>query len=141
VKYFFDTSVLVPAFLEAHIHHEASLSALLRSDKKHSCCAVHSLAEFYSVLTRMPGKYQARHEEGLLFVEELARRFTFIALDAEEYLAALVGYAEQGIAGGRIYDALLARCATKARAEIILTWNVSHFRSLGPEIAKRVQTP
>lgn len=133
--------MVLAAFTEGHVHHDASALALLRAEKKHASCAVHSLAEFYSALTRMPGRYRARHEEGILFLEELKRRLTFVALDAEEYLSALVGFAEQGIVGGRMYDALLAQCAMKARAEIILTWNVAHFRSLGPEIARRVQTP
>jgi predicted nucleic acid-binding protein len=138
---FFDTSVLVPAFLDEHAHHEASLAAFLKADKKHSCCAAHSLAEFYSTLTRMPGKYHARPEEALLFLENLDERLTFITLDPQEYYSALVGYAELGIAGGRIYDGLLARCALKARAEFIYTWNLDHFRVLGPEVARRVRTP
>jgi hypothetical protein len=49
--------------------------------------------------------------------------------------------AETGIVGSTTYEALLARCAIKAKAEIIYTWNVAHFQRLGPEIAKRVRTP
>ena len=46
-----------------------------------------------------------------------------------------------GIAGGTVYDVLLAHCALKANAATLLTWNVKHFRQfdLGP--IKRVQTP
>jgi hypothetical protein len=39
------------------------------------------------------------------------------------------------------YDALMARCAIKARAEAIFTWNIDYFRRVGPEVAKRVRTP
>ena len=51
------------------------------------------------------------------------------------------GVAALGVTGGGIYDALLGHCALKAKAEIIYTWNVKHFKRLGPEIAGRVTTP
>ena len=43
--------------------------------------------------------------------------------------------------GGTIYDALLARCALKAKATTIYTWDLIHFRLLRPEVARRVQSP
>jgi predicted nucleic acid-binding protein len=64
-----------------------------------------------------------------------------VTLTAEEYRAAMKEAAAAGIAGGTIYDALLAACALKAEAEVIYTWNVKHFQQFSPEIAKRVRTP
>lgn len=49
--------------------------------------------------------------------------------------------AAAGVSGGGIYDAVIGRCAIKARAQAIYTWNVKHFARLGPEIAARVKTP
>jgi len=49
--------------------------------------------------------------------------------------------AAEGTLGGMLYDALLVRCAPKAAAEVIYTWNVQHFRRLGPEVASRIKTP
>jgi predicted nucleic acid-binding protein len=141
VKYFFDTSVLVPVFLEEHLHHEASLAVFVRSDKKHSSCAAYSLAEVYATLTRLPGKHRASASEAMLFLENMEERLALISLDGEEYSKAVMHSAESGIVGGMIYDALLAQCALKVRAETIFTWNVEHFRRLGPEVAKRVRTP
>jgi len=46
-----------------------------------------------------------------------------------------------GIVGGAIYDAVLAQCALKADAEVLLTWNDRDFTRLGPEIARLVKTP
>ena len=46
-----------------------------------------------------------------------------------------------GISGGAIYDALIAQCALKAKAQFLYTWNVKHFTRLGPEIANRVREP
>jgi predicted nucleic acid-binding protein len=141
VKYFFDTSVLVPVFLGEHPHHEASLAVFLRSDKKHGSCAAHSLAEVYATLTRLPGKHRASASEAMLFLENMQERLALIALDGEEYWKAVMNSAESGIVGGMIYDALLAQCALKVRAETIFTWNVEHFRRLGPEVAKSLRTP
>jgi predicted nucleic acid-binding protein len=45
------------------------------------------------------------------------------------------------VVGGTIYDALLARCALKAKATTFYTWDLNHFRLLGPEVARRVQLP
>jgi predicted nucleic acid-binding protein len=141
VKFFFDTSVLVPVFVEEHPHHEASLAVFLRSDKKRGSCAAHSLAEVYATLTRLPGKHRASASEAMLFLENMEERLVLISLDAEEYWRAVMHSAESGIVGGMIYDALLAHCALKARAETIFTWNVEHFRRVGPEVAKRIRTP
>jgi predicted nucleic acid-binding protein len=141
VKFFFDTSVLVPVFVEEHPHHEASLAVFLRSDKKRGSCAAHSLAEVYATLTRLPGKHRASASEAMLFLENMQERLVLIALDAEEYWRAVMHSAESGIVGGMIYEALLAHCALKARAETIFTWNVEHFRRVGLEVAKRIRTP
>ncbi|GAC1639669.1 MAG: hypothetical protein NVS9B14_20930 [Candidatus Acidiferrum sp.] len=49
--------------------------------------------------------------------------------------------AERGIAGGRVYDALLLQCARKSKAEIIYTWNLKHFQAIAPDLTKRMRTP
>jgi predicted nucleic acid-binding protein len=141
MKWFFDTSVLIPAFLEDHEHHEASLSAFLETDRRSSCCAAHSLAEVYSTLTRLPGRHRLSGEQALLFLENIRERLTLVTLDPEEYFAAVQQAAGAGIVGGAIYDALLAQCALKTHAETIYTWNVKHFQRINSEIARRVKTP
>jgi len=141
MKYFLDTSVLVPVFMDEHPHHEASLALFARAEKRHASCAAHSLAEVYATLTRLPGKHRASASEAMLFLESIEERLAFISLDGEEYWRAVVGSAESGIVGGAIYDALLAHCALKAKADTIFTWNIDHFRRVGPEVAKRVRTP
>lgn len=140
MKWFFDTSVLIPVFMEDHEHHEASLAAFLAADKKRACCAAHSLAEVYSVLTRLPGS-RLSGEQALLFLGDIEERLTAVALDSREYFSTIRESAAAGIVGGMLYDALLARCARKAGAEVIYTWNVQHFRRLGPEVASRIKTP
>jgi predicted nucleic acid-binding protein len=126
---------------EDHEHHEASLSAFHKADRESSCCAAHSLAEVYSTLTRLPGRHRLSGEQVLLFLENIRERLTLVTLDAEEYFAAVQEAAAAGIVGGAIYDALLAQCALKSRAETIYTWNVKQFQRINSEIARRVKTP
>ncbi len=141
MKWFFDTSVLIPTFLEDHEHHEASLSAFLKADRPSACCAAHSMAEVYATLTRLPGRHRLSGEQVLLFLENIRERLTLVTLDPEEYSAAVQEAAATGIVGGAVYDALLAQCALKAHAETIYTWNVKHSQRMGREITSRVKTP
>jgi predicted nucleic acid-binding protein len=141
VKFFFDTSVLLPSFFEDHEHHAASLKAFLQTNKEQGCCGGHSLAELYATATRLPGKHRLSGDQVLLFLENIYERLTVITLNAEEYFTIMKEAAAADIAGGTIYDALLARCAMKAGADVIYTWNVRHFRQFSPEISERVRTP
>jgi predicted nucleic acid-binding protein len=135
---FLDSSVLVPVFLGDHIHHDASLALFLDSEKSKSSCAAHSLAEVYSTVTK---KYAINGDYALRFLKQIRERLMLVALDEREFYQAIEEAAIRGITGGAIYDALIARCAVKVEAEVIYTWNVSHFVRLGPNIAKRVKKP
>jgi predicted nucleic acid-binding protein len=141
VKVFFDTSVLIAASLLQHEHHTPSAAAYLKAEKKNACCAAHSLAEVYSSLTRMPGSQRMGSDQALLLLDQVRERLTVITLDEEDYYSAIASAVALGIVGGTIYDALLAKCAIKANATIIYTWDLDHVRLLGPEVARRVRTP
>jgi predicted nucleic acid-binding protein len=141
MKAFFDTSVLVPVFYGDHVHHRASISLFIRFDKTTGCCGAHSLAEIYSTLTRMPGRHRISAEQAMLFVGDIRERLSLVALTGAEYADALRESAARGIVGGGIYDAILAHCAIKAKAEVIYTWNERHYAQCGREVAQRVRTP
>jgi predicted nucleic acid-binding protein len=141
MKHFFDTSALLPVFLEDHRHHEQSHKAFLAANKKQSCCAAHSLAEIYSVVTRLPGKHRLSGDQALLFLEDVNARLSLISLSGEEYFLAAKMAAARGIVGGTFYDALIVYCAQKAEAELIYTWNLKHFQQFGPEISRRLRAP
>ncbi|MGH9474483.1 MAG: hypothetical protein ACRD1M_17270 [Terriglobales bacterium] len=64
-----------------------------------------------------------------------------VALTAGEYLPVLEAAARHRISGGAIYDALLAACARKARAESVCTWDIGDFSRLGPWMAERLRRP
>ena len=141
MKAFLDTSVLVPVFLGDHVHHASSLAVFTRFSKTEASCGAHSLVEVYSSLTRLPGKHRIGGEQAMLFIESIQERLTIVGLLPEEYFTMLRANAALGIAGGAIYDALLASCALKSGAEILFTWNLRHYGQLGPKIKPLLQTP
>lgn len=141
MREFFDTSVLVAAFLGDHPHHKASADVFADTAKKHSSCGVHTLAELYSTLTSLPLKPMIAPEQTMLFLADVRSRLSLIALDETEYFETIDQTAGRRISGGRVYDALLLRCARKAKANVIYTWDLKHFRQLAPDIASMIRTP
>lgn len=141
MRWFFDSSVLVPALLPDHVHHARSFAAFAAASRKNAGCAAHSLAEVYSTLTRCPGKQRLSAESAALLVREIEQRLTLVWLDGDEYFAAIKRVAAMGIVGGAGYDALIAACASKADADVVYTWNTAHFMLLGDEVARKVRTP
>ena len=141
MRWFFDSSVLVPALLPDHQHHARSFAAFAAASPKNAGCAAHSLAEVYATLTRYPGKQRLSAESAALLVQEIERRFTLVCLNSDEYRAAIHRIARMGIVGGAVYDGLVAECALKAGADYLYTWNARHFSLLGPEVQKLVTIP
>lgn len=141
MKEFFDTSVLIAAFWRGHQNHETSLKAVSAANKRKSACAAHTLAEVYATMTALPVKDVIPPDQALLFVQEARDRFTVITLTEDEYYRAIEQTAARGFVSGRIYDSLLLHCAAKAKAEVIYTWNLKHFRTLDPEAAGRIRNP
>jgi predicted nucleic acid-binding protein len=131
----------VPVFYGEHVHHQASLALFIQFDKTTGCCGAHSLAEVYSTLTRMAGKHRISGEQAMLFIGSILERLSIIALSGDEYADALQASAARGIAGGGIYDAMLAHCAIKAKTEVIYTWNGRPYGQCGPEVTQCVRTP
>ena len=141
MRYFFDTTVLVAGVLEEHEHHEPSFSALSTASRTSAFCATHNVAEVFATLTRYPGKQRLSAEQALLALTAIESRFTIVALETREYLAAIRRFAAIGITGGTIYDGLMAACAVKAKVDVLYTWNIGHFMLLGDEVARNVRTP
>ena len=141
MKEFFDTSVLIGAFWRGHPHHQASLKRLSAANKRKSACAMHTLAEVYATMTALPVKDVIPPDQALLFVQEVRDRLTVVTLTEEEYYTTIEQAAALQFISGRIYDALLLRCAAKVKAETIYTWNLKHFRAISPALASRIQTP
>jgi len=103
-------------------------------------CGAHTLAEFYSTFSGYANKFRLDGNEVLSIIGDILEHLSIVALTTDEYVSAIQDAARDGVAGGTIYDALLARCAIKARADVIYTWNLKHFQQF-PEIRSRVRTP
>ena len=138
---FLDTSVLVPVFLGDHLHHAASIALFSTCEPQIASCAVHSLAEVYSTLTRLPAPHRASPDQAIKCVEKIATRFRLISLDGPAYLAASQSAASQNIVGGMTYDFLIATCALHSGADQIYSWNTRHFERFGSSVAVRLTLP
>ena len=103
----------------------------------------HSLAEAYSALTTGPLKPRIHPLEALRIIEEnFLTRFRVVTLEPEDYLQVMRDAAAAARPGGRIYDALLLRCAAKANCDRVYTFNVRDFRAIAPpELAQRICAP
>ena len=138
---FVDSSVWIAAFSENHIHHAASRPILKTLRPETVACGLHSLAEVYSVLTRMPGESRAHPRVAMDFVANMVRHTTVIPLESREYLETIDAISQRGLSGSMVYDALLLACARRAKAKLIYTWNVRHFRAVAPDLAAKIVTP
>ncbi len=137
--YLLDTSCLVAAVCEWHRHHEVTRKEIERRTAAGETVrlAAHSLAEAYSVLTRLPEPHRLRPCDALALLEANWGKAWLVALAASDYRATLRRCRDAGIGGGAVYDALISSCARKARASTLLTWDVGGFARFGedgPEI-------
>jgi predicted nucleic acid-binding protein len=141
VKAFLDSSVLVATFYAHHEFHAPSIDLFLRFRKHEACCGAHSLAEVYSSLTGRSGRDRVTGDEAMLFLGNIRERLTIVSLVDQDYFKVLEESSELAITGGAVYDALLAHCAVKAKAQTIYTWNAKDFTRFGPAISRRVKRP
>ena len=141
-SYLLDTSCLVAAVCEWHRHHEATRKEIDRRTAagETPTLAAHSLAEAYSVLTRLPEPHRLRPDDALAVLEANWGQSRLVALTPPDYRSTLRRCRDAGIGGGAVYDALIASCARKGRVTTLVTWDVGAFeRFLDDEPA--VRTP
>ncbi len=124
-----DTSCLVAAALPQHEHHAATLAELTR--RRHAghvlVMAAHAVTEAYAVLTRLPPPHRLSAADAVLVLDRNWGHSETVALTAAETWRVLRHHAAAGLAGGRVYDGVIAACAKKGKASELLTWNARHF--------------
>lgn len=142
-KTLFDTSVLVSAFVVSHPTHQSCISWLhqVKAEQLQGIIATHTLAETYSVLTRLPVSPRISPRLARQLLDENLKEFEVISLEAEDYYRVIDKMVTLNLAGGAIYDALIAQVAIKAKVSQLLTLNPNHFTRLGDEIARLVPSP
>lgn len=94
--------------------------------------AAPALVESYSVLTRLPAPRRLSPDMclELLTVNFGSDSARLVALEPFEYERLIRDSPESGIAGGRIYDAVILACAQSAGADSLLTFNERQFSAL-----------
>ena len=109
-----DTSVVVAAFAAWHDGHLAALAVVGRRPR----LPAHVLVESYSVLTRFPPPHRTSPATATSFLET---RFAEppLGLPPDDYRRLVADAARNGVAGGAIYDALIAWTAKRAGATLL----------------------
>jgi predicted nucleic acid-binding protein len=109
-----DSSVVVAAFVSWHESHEVARRAVDRRPRLVAHCAL----EAYSVLTRLPAPYRA---PGVLVVTFLDGRFPEepLTLAPRSFRHLVKDLEHLGIAGGAVYDGLVAMSAAAHEATLL----------------------
>ena len=144
MKAFFDTSVLVAAFVPAHPRHGRAFDRVRRalSGEYRLLTSAHTIAEVYSVLTTLPLSPRITPAAAARIIgENLEGRAEMQALAVADYRDVVRHLGEAGLAGGVVYDALACRAAVKAGAEVIFTYNPKDFRRVWPDSGVRIEEP
>ena len=142
ISYLLDTSCLVAAVCAWHRFHDATRREIERRDAagEKLILSAHSLAEAFSVLTRLPEPHRLRPSDALEVIEANWGQTGLVALTGPDYRATLRRCRDLGIGGGAVYDALIAACARKARVATLVTWDLEGFERF-QEDDPAVRTP
>lgn len=109
-----DTSVAIPLLVASHQAHGSVLA--WAHGRALGLCG-HALVETYSVLTRLPGDARVGLEDAVRLIDEnFAKHAT---LSGEEASQAHHVLASLGIAGGAVYDGLIALAAREQGAVLV----------------------
>ena len=128
---FLDTSVLVAGLIDfgpGSAASQAVMHAVAERTVAPAGTSWHCCLEFYSVATRLPPEFRlSPADASRLLREEIFGRLTVADLPSGERTELLKTAVQDGVAGGRIYDAHIAEVARAAKATVIVTDNRRHF--------------
>ena len=143
VKILFDTNVLVGALVPQHPTHPVCAGWLrqVRSGAIQGYVGMHSMAELYSVLTKLPLTKKITPVSAQALILTNLESWVKVSLDFEDYCAAIDRVTQAGMVSGAIFDALIAQAALKAKVDRILTFNIKDFRRLGDAVSQLIQIP
>jgi len=130
-----DSSVIVAGLLLWHEAHARSLRAMLRARDAEAGLVVPApaLIESYAVMTRLPAPHRLSPGDAIdLLSGSFESGAKIASLTGGATWDFLHAAAHEGLAGGRVYDALILRCARKARATRLLTLDRRDFIRLDP---------
>jgi len=125
-----DTSVVVAALIQGHVHHDISRAVMARLPR----IPAHVAIECYSVLTRIPASYRLTASDAATLVKDICRD-PVLTLPPEHYRELLAELSVATITGGATYDALIAATARYAGATLLTLDRRAEpvYRQLGVE--------
>ncbi len=141
---FLDTSVLLAGLIDfgpQSAPAQAVLHGVAEKTIPGTGTAWHCCLEFFSVATRLPPEYRLSPADAARLLEsEVFARMTVHDLPPAGRVTFLSRAAQDGTAGGRIYDAHVAEVARAAHATVVVTDNRRHFIA-ALRHGLRVETP
>ena len=143
VTVFLDTSVLLAGLVDFGPQSAPAQQVLhaVAERKLAAGTAWHCCLEVFSVATRLPPEFRLTPKDAAqLLEEEVFGRMAVFDLPADARVPFLRMAADEGIGGGRVYDAHIAEIARAANAAVIVTDNRRHFLS-ALRYDMRVETP
>lgn len=125
---YLDASVLVAAVADIEPFHGPCARLLLSDEPK--AVRSHGLAETFSTLTggRLPLRLSPAIASRLIEVN-LTPRLRIVEPGAREVARAIGECESRGVRGGAIHDLLHLFAAKKAKAAVLYTLNLAHFRA------------
>ena len=141
---FLDSSVLIAGLIDFGTQSapaQAILHAVAERQVSAAGTAWHCCLEFFSVSTRLPAEYRLSAADAVQLIEgEIFGRMAVVELPSADRMTMLKPAAQEGMTGGRIYDAHIAHVARAAGATVIVTDNRRHFLA-SLRYGIRVETP
>jgi predicted nucleic acid-binding protein len=142
VSFLCDTTVLFAASDTAHRNHQRSLELVGSATPTEAFVAAHSLAELYATLSATHSPRMRRLDDVLEAVRQAALVFTPVALAEADYLWVVEQVGTTWARSGQVSDALILKCAERANADVVYTWNIAHFRRIAwSTMIDRIRTP
>lgn len=131
-----DSSVVIAGLLTWHEFHQRAHHALEKAiAEKRLLIPFPVLIESYSVMTRLPSPHRLRPEIAHQLLHDSFGDARVVGLSPRKAWTFLGECLAMSIAGGRVYDAVIASAAVEARATELLTFNPRDFESFSDRIA------
>lgn len=108
-----DTSVAIPLLVQTHRAHAAVVRWW---DAREIALSGHAVTETYSVLTRLPGDLRVAPDDAARLLRERFVEPLLLGPDVAAHLPDVLS--RLGVAGGAVYDALVALAAAEHGAEL-----------------------
>jgi predicted nucleic acid-binding protein len=144
MKVLLDSATLIAAMLPDHVHHTDAYPWLAqgKAGAFEFFASGHSLAEVYSVLTRLPRTPRIGPADAWKLLEEnVTSCASLITLSGSDYVLLIAELSQRQVIGGAVYDAVIAKAAELAQVDRLVTLNEAHFQRVWPSGASRIISP